>query len=276
MESSNTQTEAASPLENILLKLLLGIFFCAILGIGIVFVSHTISFPKSQPDTLLNPLSQISPSPTPIANTFQMLLANACKKATDQDTYNISFDTLPLTLNTTVLPLANDTAAMCTGTETEKYVTITTKNGAIFYLYDANVSNLNAFGNSLFHPSLEPVILDSQNNITLTMFLRRTPGSTVGNEPVVIRGTKSLRLSTGETIYLTTDTIAVPGNDQLLQQILTPFEISTSQGKDVDPSKETEYEDAIKKIFFGNAPLINTPTQVPAIVTALLNSFSAK
>ena len=262
-DTFQTKNEHVSPLETILLKFLFGVFICAILGIVVVFISRLFTIPPQHTDTVLNPLSQTEPTPTPhaITTTFQQILSRACSATTrtPKGTYALSLNALPISVNTSIVKLT-DNGNFCKGTNSEKYVVLTASDNTVFYIYDRNLEQqTDTDGYAIVHPSPYAETINKQQDYTLTMFLQHLANPTFGEEAVIVQETKSLQLSTGETIFITSETQAIPGNDPRLMQVLSPFTLEQSGKREINFFQESEVETAIKRTFFNNINLMDMP-----------------
>ena len=220
----------------------------------------------SQPTPTPTP-TQI-PQPTPLTESFQQILVENCRKIGDESSffYGIAPDVLPVLIDLRVitLKLREQGTASCASADPPvetSYVFVPTEDNSGFHVYDEN-SVEGGHGGPPFLGTYGGVIKQT-GSVTLSVYMGWPHGGPifVGDFVALVRGVKELKLSNGETIFVSTSLTVIDKDDPRLLEVLDDY----SDVSDSDPSRKEvttspgDVEAGVVARFFNNLTTLESP-----------------
>lgn len=211
-------------------------------------------------------------------SSFQSTVNKHCKPTGDNaNEYKIQLSDLLFKVDTELL---GTDKINCWGIfNGEEYLWSKLSNYGGLVIYNDNSEDLGHGGKSRIGPLGLPIKTYADVEITgyfsdWEIFFDFAPGK----QPVIVRGIKTLKLNTGEKIYVLASRVAIPSNDERLINFLENWVyLDSYHGKLLPTEKQDEIEKAIIKEFFGDeSKYTNEQKQAIEEIQKTLSAFEAK
>lgn len=258
------------------------IFFIATFLLIVVayFLANSFSKPVHAP--ILKPFAHSLERPTIApAKTLQQILEESCQNIATDSAILTNISSLPITIDQSIMPISATGSAnspTCSGEDGKKFAMVYSANGnPPLIIYDSHSQQTTVSAYPIFGAIGKS--FSQTDNIVYYYYLRITPDSSIGTEPVFIRAIKNISTDSKETILVSLEMQAIAQNDERLLTILNKYAIQkgNSAFKDIDGSKLRQVNIEIMNTFFSNPKnLQNSEGVALKKLQTLLSAVSSK